>query len=73
MRRMTGVLAALALGGWSTEAAAFLNFQEVVNAFAPHPCGGSGCYTSYLRVTDIDSDGDLDVLFPNASGGAPEP
>lgn len=73
MRCMTGALAALVLGSWSPEAAAVLNFQEVANAFAPQPCGGSGCYTNYLRVTDIDNDGDLDVLIPNSSFGGPEP
>jgi MYXO-CTERM domain-containing protein len=47
-------------------------FQEVPHAFDPQPCGGDGCYTNYLRVTDFDVDGDLDVIFPN-SGSSPEP
>jgi MYXO-CTERM domain-containing protein len=46
-------------------------FQHVDGAFpSPQPCGPNevGCWTNYLRVTDIDNDGDLDVLLPNAAG-----
>jgi MYXO-CTERM domain-containing protein len=33
-------------------------------------CSGAkqGCWTNYMRMTDIDGDGDLDVLFANADG-----
>lgn len=44
-------------------------FAEVPGAFEPQPCGGSGCYTNYLRVTDLDGDGDLDVVLPNSGSG----
>ncbi|MFT3776390.1 MAG: VCBS repeat-containing protein [Minicystis sp.] len=45
-------------------------FQEVVNAYGTQACSGSktGCWTNYMRMTDIDGDGDLDILFPNADG-----
>jgi hypothetical protein len=43
-------------------------FVELDGAFPNPPCGGSGCWTNYLRLTDIDNDDDLDVLFPNAPG-----
>lgn len=42
-------------------------FAELANALPNPPCAGAslGCWTNHLRVTDIDADGDLDVLFAN--------
>ncbi|NUQ78753.1 MAG: VCBS repeat-containing protein, partial [Polyangiaceae bacterium] len=62
------VLFALALLGIAAPAEAAPYFQEVVNPFGVQPCGGSGCWTNYLRVSDIDGDNDLDVVIPNATG-----
>src|SRR5438270_2671683 len=28
----------------------------------------AGCYTNYLQLADLDGDGDLDLLIPNAEG-----
>src|SRR5215216_7345624 len=28
----------------------------------------AGCYTSWLTITDLDSDGDMDVVFANGGG-----
>jgi hypothetical protein len=36
-----------------------------VDALDPQACGGSGCWTNHLRVTDLDGDGDLDILLVN--------
>jgi hypothetical protein len=32
------------------------------------PCGGRGCWTNYARVSDLDADGDLDLVGVNAGG-----
>lgn len=32
------------------------------------PCNGSGCWTNYARVTDVDGDGDLDIVAVNCGG-----
>lgn len=36
-----------------------------VDALDPQACNGSGCWTNHLRVTDLDGDGDLDLLLVN--------
>jgi len=66
MRCLLGGAIALAIGGSSAAASAALLFQDVPGAFA----GANGLYVNYLRLTDIDGDGDLDVLFPAAGSGA---
>lgn len=40
-------------------------FDLSPGALDPQGCGGAGCWTNYLRVTDIDGDDDLDILVPN--------
>src|SRR5687768_6181017 len=42
-------------------------FQEDPGALA-NACGGDGCWTNYLRVTDLDGDDDLDVVMVNYEG-----
>src|SRR5690348_15391878 len=67
----------LAISAGARTAGAVQYFQDVPNAFGVQACNGKGCWTNYLRVTDIDMDGDLDVILPNANGyfnkGAAEP
>lgn len=46
------------------------------NALDPQACNGQGCWTNHLRVTDLDGDGDLDILLANYSdffGGSNDP
>ncbi|MEZ4296735.1 MAG: VCBS repeat-containing protein [Polyangiaceae bacterium] len=43
-------------------------FQEESGALPNQGCNGNGCWTNYVRLTDIDNDDDLDILFPNAAG-----
>lgn len=65
--RVSTLALVLALG-FEGRAAAAPYFQEVPNPFGAQACGGQGCWTNYTRMTDIDDDGDLDVIFPNADG-----
>jgi MYXO-CTERM domain-containing protein len=37
----------------------------VPGALDPQACDGFGCWTNHLRVTDLDSDGHLDILLAN--------
>jgi MYXO-CTERM domain-containing protein len=69
MKVLVGVAALAAGASGAASARAALLFQNVPNAFS-NACGGNGCYVNYLRLTDIDGDGDLDVLFPAATGQA---
>jgi len=64
---VSGCLAVLA--GWpaSVEAGGPL-FVEDSAALAPACAGGDGCWTNYLRVTDLDGDDDLDVVLVNMQG-----
>ena len=63
-------LSAFALISVAATAAAAPYFQEVPTPYGVQGCSGGkvGCWTNYMRMTDIDGDGDLDVLFPNADG-----
>jgi len=65
---------ALAVSVTSSAASAqVLYFQDVVDPFPDQQCGGEGCWTNYLRLSDVDGDGDLDAVFPNASGFFSDP
>ncbi|MBK8715012.1 MAG: VCBS repeat-containing protein [Deltaproteobacteria bacterium] len=49
-----------------------------VDALDPQACGGQGCWTNHMRVTDLDGDGSLDILLANyndffGGGDDPEP
>src|SRR5690349_13449028 len=72
-------LSVLALTSAAAPASAAPYFQEVPMPFGAQGCSGNkaGCWTNYMQMTDIDGDGDLDILFPNADGyfnkGAKQP
>jgi MYXO-CTERM domain-containing protein len=76
---VAAVLTMLALTSAATTAFAAPYFEEIVNPYGAQGCAGAkeGCWTNYMRMTDIDGDGDLDVLFPSSDGffkkGAAEP
>jgi hypothetical protein len=40
-------------------------FDQIAGALPNPACGGAGCWTNHLRLTDIDGDDDLDLLLPN--------
>ncbi len=43
-------------------------FDDAGNAFAPACGANDGCWTNHLRLSDLDGDGDLDVVFVNYAG-----
>ena len=68
-RRSTAfVLSTLAVATLAGTAEAQELFKEQPGAFPAQACGGGGCWTNYMQLVDIDNDGDLDVLLPNANG-----
>lgn len=44
---------------------ALAGFDQIVGALNPQACGGQGCWTNHMRITDIDGDGDLDLILVN--------
>jgi FG-GAP-like repeat len=40
-------------------------FDLDVDALDPQACGGQGCWTNHMRLTDIDGDEDLDIVLAN--------
>ena len=55
-----------ALLGSTARAAPY--FEDKPAAFGSQPCANTGCWTNYLQIVDLDGDGDLDVVMPNADG-----
>lgn len=65
---LPSLVAAWSLGAAGAARAQTLYFEDAPTAFDGQGCGGDGCWTNHLRLTDLDGDGDLDAIFPNASG-----
>ncbi|WAS96777.1 FG-GAP-like repeat-containing protein [Nannocystis punicea] len=74
MTRLTIAFTATLAALLSTSSASA--YQLVPGALDPQACQGQGCWTNHLRVTDLDGDGDLDILLANYAdffGGADKP
>jgi hypothetical protein len=69
VRRGCVVGAAFLLTATRTASAATF-FDEKPNAFGvePGPSGQAGGWTNYVALADLDGDGSLDVVMPNADG-----
>jgi MYXO-CTERM domain-containing protein len=62
-----GVAATLLLAPARADAAP--HFAQAPSALPqPQPCGGSGCYTHFVVLADLEGDGDLDFLLANGGG-----
>lgn len=64
-RRFLVAMGLTATLGWGPTASAGNPWFARVDSALPLACGGNGCWTNHLRVTDYDGDGDLDVLLAN--------
>lgn len=61
------LVAAVALTASGTASAAEL-FTYTPAAVDDAGCGGTGCWSNYIRVADLDQDGALDIVEPNYFG-----
>jgi hypothetical protein len=61
-----GVAGAVALAAPPARAQLFLDQGDA--KLGAQACGGSGCWTNYARVVDVDTDGDLDLVGVNCGG-----
>ena len=68
MRRLLPFALLAAVVGTASTAGADPYFAEKPAAFGAQPCAAAGCWTNYLQIVDLDGDGDLDVVMPNADG-----
>ena len=78
MRRRTILVLAMSLFAAREARGGGPSFDRQAKVLAPQACGGSGCWTNHLRVTDLDRDGDLDIVLANYGDffmgvGAPQP
>ncbi len=51
---------------WAEDAPFFVEATERLGS--PQPCDGSGCYSHFVTLADLDGDGDLDAVFANGGG-----
>jgi MYXO-CTERM domain-containing protein len=58
-------LAVVGIGCSLIATPALAGFDLVPDALDPQACGGQGCWTNHMRMTDIDGDGDLDLVLAN--------
>src|SRR5688572_9875381 len=66
-RALSLVSFGLALG-FSTPALAGGQLYDQVAGALMQGCGGTGCWTNYIRIADISGDGSADVVAPNMGG-----
>jgi MYXO-CTERM domain-containing protein len=54
---------------FASQAQALPFFTQASNRLgATQPCNGTGCYSNYLVLADLDGDSDLDIVFSNGGG-----